>query len=137
MNSTMQAGTSMAHTDFFRPTNTPNPPPPYKESPQTKSTSKKACFYGVFERNVFILYAECLHGVNMSETFSVRIPKELKRKIEQNPDNWSQEVRNFLTERVKQKELLKTLDEIETRAEKRKTKFDSVALIREDRERQD
>ncbi|MCW4005690.1 MAG: CopG family transcriptional regulator [Candidatus Bathyarchaeota archaeon] len=73
----------------------------------------------------------------MSETFSVRIPKELKEKIEANPDDWSQEVRNFLTERVKQKELLNALNEIETRAEKRKTKIDSVTLIREDRERQD
>jgi hypothetical protein len=79
----------------------------------------------------------CLRGVNMSETFSVRIPKELKEKIEQNPDDWSQEVRNFLVERVKQKELIKALDEIEKRAEKRKTKFDSVTLIREDRERQE
>lgn len=72
----------------------------------------------------------------MSETFSVRIPRELKEKIEANPADWSQEVRNFLTERIKQLELLKTLDEIETRAEKRKTKIDSVTLIREDRERQ-
>jgi hypothetical protein len=72
----------------------------------------------------------------MSETFSVRIPRELKEKIEQNPADWSQEVRNFLTERIKQIELLKTLDEIETRAEKRTTKIDSVNLIRKDRERQ-
>ena len=72
----------------------------------------------------------------MSETFSLRIPKELKEKIEKNPADWSQEVREFLTERVKQIELLKTLDEIEIRAEKRTTKIDSVTLIREDRERQ-
>jgi hypothetical protein len=62
----------------------------------------------------------------MSETFSVRIPRALKEKLEQNPDDWSQEVRAFLTERVKQKERLKTLNEIETRAEKRKTKIDST-----------
>lgn len=73
----------------------------------------------------------------MSETFSVRISKELKEKIEQNPDDWSQEVRNFLTERVKQKELLKILKEIDSQPEKRKTKIDSTTLIREDRERQD
>ena len=79
----------------------------------------------------------CLRDVNMSETFSVRIPRELKEKIEQNPDDWSQEVRNFLTERVKQKELLAILKEIDAHPEKRKTKFDSVALIREDRERQE
>lgn len=86
------------------------------------------CFYAV--RHI------CLLGVNMSETFSVRIPRELKEKIQANPADWSQEVRNFLAERVKQMELLKILDEIETRAEKRKTKIDSVTLIREDRERQ-
>lgn len=72
----------------------------------------------------------------MSETFSVRIPHELKKKIEQNPADWSQEVRNFLTERVKQIELLKALDEIEVHAQKRMTKVDSVTLIGEDRERQ-
>jgi hypothetical protein len=71
----------------------------------------------------------------MSETFSVRIPRELKEKLEANPADWSQEVRDFLTERIKQKELLKTLNEIENRAEKRKTKINSVTLIREDRER--
>lgn len=72
----------------------------------------------------------------MSETFSIRIPKELKEKIEKNPADWSQEVRNFLTERIKQMELLKILDEIQAHAEKRTTKIDSVTLIREDRERQ-
>lgn len=71
----------------------------------------------------------------MSETFSVRIPKELKEKIEKNPADWSQEVREFLAQRVKQLELIKTLEEIETRIEKRKTKIDSTTLIREDRER--
>ena len=71
----------------------------------------------------------------MSETFSVRIPKELKEKIEKNPANWGQEVRDFLAERINQMELIKTLDEIEVRAEKRKTKIDSTTLIREDRER--
>jgi hypothetical protein len=72
----------------------------------------------------------------MSETFSVRIPRELKEKIEKNPADWSQEVRDFLAERIKQMELIKTLDEVESRAEKRKTKIDSTTLIREDRERQ-
>lgn len=72
----------------------------------------------------------------MSETFSIRIPRELKEKIEKNPADWSQEVRDFLAERIKQIELLKALEDIEPRAEKRKTKNDSVVLIREDRERQ-
>jgi hypothetical protein len=72
----------------------------------------------------------------MSATFTVRISQDLKKKMEENPAEWSQEVREFLEERIKQMELLKTLQEIEPRTEKRKTKVDSVTLIREDRERQ-
>ena len=36
--------------------------------------------------------------------------------------------------RAKQIELIKTLQEIESKAEKRKTKIDSTTLIREDRD---
>jgi hypothetical protein len=71
----------------------------------------------------------------MSTTFTVRIPRELKEKMEKNPAEWSREVRDFLEERIKQIELMKTLQEVELRAEKRKTRTDSTALIREDRER--
>ncbi len=73
----------------------------------------------------------------MSTTFTIRIPKRLKEKMEKNPVEWSQEVRDFLEERVKQVELLKTIQEVESRAQKRKTKMDSTILIREDRERRD
>ena len=73
----------------------------------------------------------------MSTTFTIRIPIELKKKMEKNPAEWSQEGRDFLEERVRQMELLKTLEEIESRAEKRKTISDSTILIREDRERHD
>jgi hypothetical protein len=72
---------------------------------------------------------------DMSTTFTVRIPRRLKKRMEENPAEWSQEVRDFLEQRVKQMELIKTLKEIEERAEKRKVQTDSVALIREDRER--
>jgi hypothetical protein len=69
-------------------------------------------------------------------TYTIRIPLELRKKMEQNPAEWSQEIRGFLEKRVKQMELMKTLKEIEPRAEKRKTKVESTTLIREDRERQ-
>jgi hypothetical protein len=72
----------------------------------------------------------------MSATFTVRIPQKLKKRMEKNPAEWSQAVRDFLEERVKQMELLKTIEEIGPRAEKRETKIDSVSLIREDRKRQ-
>ena len=72
----------------------------------------------------------------MSTTFTIRIPRELKEKMDKNPAEWSQEVRDFLEERVRQMELMKTLQEIEPRAEKRRTKVDSTILIRENRESQ-
>ena len=71
----------------------------------------------------------------MSSTYTIRIPRDLKEKMEKNPEEWSQEIRNFLEERVKQIELIKTIQQIESRAEKRKTKADSTILIREDRQR--
>ena len=71
----------------------------------------------------------------MSSTYTIRIPRDLKEKMEKNPEEWSREIRNFLEERVKQIELIKTIQAIESRAEGRETKADSTILIREDRER--
>jgi hypothetical protein len=71
----------------------------------------------------------------MSSTYTIRIPRDLKEKMEKNPEEWSREIRGFLEERVRQIELIKTIQQIESRAEKRKTKVDSTNLIREDRER--
>ena len=71
----------------------------------------------------------------MSSTFTIRLPRDLKEKMKKNPEQWSLEIRNFLEERVKQVELLKTIQQISSRAEVRHTKVDSTLLIREDRER--
>ena len=71
----------------------------------------------------------------MSSTYTIRIPRDLKEKMEQNPEEWSVEIRNFLEERIKQVELMKTIQQIESRAEKRTTTADSNLLIRADRER--
>ncbi|MGD0995664.1 MAG: hypothetical protein ABR909_09095 [Candidatus Bathyarchaeia archaeon] len=70
----------------------------------------------------------------MSTRFTIRMPQELKEKMVKNSANWSQEVRAFLEQRIKQMELITALEEIEKRSEKRKTK-DSTLLIREERER--
>jgi len=70
----------------------------------------------------------------MSTRFTIRMPQELKEKMVKNSANWSQEVRAFLEQRIKQMELINALEEIEKRSEKRKTK-DSTLLIREERER--
>jgi hypothetical protein len=71
----------------------------------------------------------------MSTTITIRIPRELKEKMKENPQEWSKEVRSFIEERVRNLELEKTLEEIGSRAEKRRVKVDSTILIREDRER--
>lgn len=71
----------------------------------------------------------------MSSTFTIRIPQELKEKMKKLNAEWSEEVRSFIEQRVKHLELIKTIEEIELRAEKRRVKMDSTSLIREDRER--
>lgn len=71
----------------------------------------------------------------MSSTLAIRIPRELKEKMKKTPTKWSEEIRSFIEERVKHLELIKTIEEIEPRAAKRKTKIDSTILIREDRAR--
>ncbi len=71
----------------------------------------------------------------MSTTYTIRIPRKLKEKMDENQIEWSQEVRGFLEERVKQVELIKILQEVQVRAKKRKVKGDSTILIREDRDR--
>jgi len=71
----------------------------------------------------------------MSTTFTIRISKELKEKMKKLNAEWSEEVRRFIEQRVKHLELIKTIEEIRLRAEKRRVKTDSTWLIREDRER--
>ena len=69
----------------------------------------------------------------MSEVVSVRVPKELKEKMKKYNIDWSREIKGFIEEKVRTLELLEIIDEIEMRAEKRRTKIDSAKLIRESR----
>ena len=69
----------------------------------------------------------------MSEVVSVRVPKELKEKMKKYNIDWSREIKGFIEEKVRTLELLEVIDDIELRAEKRKTKVDSTKLIRESR----
>ncbi|MEB3756276.1 MAG: CopG family transcriptional regulator [Desulfurococcales archaeon] len=71
----------------------------------------------------------------MSDVISVRVPKELKEKMKKYRIDWSREVRRFLEDRIKVLEFLETLDNIEKKAENRRTKVDSAELIRESREK--
>jgi len=79
-----------------------------------------------------LYYSELL----MSTTITIRIPRELKEKMKQNPAEWSEEVRHFIEEKIRNLELQRTLKEIEPRTQKRCVRTDSTTLIREDRQRQ-
>ncbi len=70
----------------------------------------------------------------VSDVVSVRVPKELKEKMKKYRVDWSKEVRRFLEERVRILEFLEILDNIEKKAKNRRTRVDSVKLIREMRE---
>ena len=70
----------------------------------------------------------------MSSTFTIRIPRELKERMKRLPVEWSEEIRLFIEERVKHLELIRTIEDVELRAERRRLRVDSTRLIREDRE---
>ncbi|RJS83152.1 hypothetical protein CW706_06290 [Candidatus Bathyarchaeota archaeon] len=70
----------------------------------------------------------------MSSTFTIRIPRELKERMKNLSVKWSEEIRLFIEERVKHLELIRTIENIELRAERRRLRVDSTRLIREDRE---
>ena len=70
----------------------------------------------------------------MSSTFTIRIPRELKERMKKLPVKWSEEIRLFIEERVKHLELIKAIEDVELRAERRRLRVDSTRLIREDRE---
>jgi len=70
----------------------------------------------------------------MSSVVTVRVPKELKEKMKRLKVNWSEEIRKYLEERVKDYELLEIIDNVRKEARKRRVKTDSTRLIREDRE---
>jgi hypothetical protein len=70
----------------------------------------------------------------VSEVVSIRVPKELRDKMRKYNVDWSEEIRRFIEERIKNLELLEILDNIEGRAARRRVAVDSVKLLREARE---
>jgi len=70
----------------------------------------------------------------MSSTLTIRIPRELKERMKKLPVKWSEEIRLFIEERVRHLELIRTIEDVELRAERRRLRVDSTRLIREDRE---
>lgn len=74
----------------------------------------------------------------MSEVLSIRIPRELKRRMEELKDlvNWKQEIIKFLEERVRYYEKRRVLQEVNEilRRHPRLPKGIAVELVREDRD---
>ncbi|RLE78669.1 MAG: hypothetical protein DRJ52_10040 [Thermoprotei archaeon] len=69
----------------------------------------------------------------MSEIINIRVPREIRLKMKKVPINWSSEIRRFIEKKIREYELLKLLNRIESRAKDRVVKCDSTDFIREDR----
>jgi len=48
------------------------------------------------------------------DVISVRVPKELKRMMKEININWSEEIRRFIEEKIKEYRKLKALEEIDS-----------------------
>ena len=70
----------------------------------------------------------------MSATFTIRILRQLKEGVKGFLVKWSEELKLFIGDRVKQLELMRVIEDVELRAERRRLRADSTRLIREDRE---
>lgn len=69
----------------------------------------------------------------VSSTFTIRIPKEFKEKMQKYPVKWNEEVRRFIETRIRQLELAETIRSVEKRTSGRKVTMDFTELIKEDR----
>lgn len=71
----------------------------------------------------------------MSDVLTIRVPKELKERMRRLDNGWSEEIRAFIEERIRQLELAELIEETTKNPSRPRTKVDSTHLIREDRER--
>ena len=74
----------------------------------------------------------------MSVTVSFRIPRELKRKMDEYRKfvNWSEEVRRFIERRVREYDQLRAIEELEKIIERipQTPRGTSAGYVREDRD---
>jgi predicted DNA-binding protein len=72
---------------------------------------------------------------SLSEVVTIRVPRELKERMKRFENRWSEEIRVFIEERVRQLELKELVEEIVADPKRPEVEGDSTSLIREDRER--
>jgi len=70
----------------------------------------------------------------MDTAVTIKVPKELKEKMDRLDIDWSREIRQFIEEKVRAHDLLEVIDSIRARAKSRRVAADSSKLIREGRE---
>ncbi len=71
----------------------------------------------------------------MSDVLTIRVPKDLKERMRRLDNSWSEEIRDFIEERIRQLELAELIEETTKNPSRPRTRIDSTHLIREDRER--
>lgn len=73
--------------------------------------------------------------MSVSEVVSIRIPRDLKRKMKEIEINWSEEIRAFIEERVREHTRIKKLKEIDEMLSGIAThKRCAAGYVREDRD---
>jgi len=71
----------------------------------------------------------------LSDVLTIRVPKDLKERMRRLDNSWSEEIRDFIEERIRQLELAELIEETTKNPSRPRTRIDSTHLIREDRER--
>lgn len=73
--------------------------------------------------------------MSVSEIVSIRIPRDLKKKMKETEINWSREIRAFIEEKIREHTRIKKLKEIDKMLANISTPKGSAAkYIREDRD---
>ncbi len=73
--------------------------------------------------------------MSVNEVVSIRIPKELKKKMKEIKINWSEEIRAFIEEKVREYTRIKKLNEIDEMLSGISTRKRCAArYVREDRD---
>jgi len=74
-------------------------------------------------------------GMSTTSVYSVRIPKELRRAIEEMDDvDWQEEIRRAIAELVRRKRKERLLQKARTLRERMRAQVDAARLVREDRD---
>ena len=74
--------------------------------------------------------------MSVNEVVSIRIPRELKKKMKEIDINWSEEIRNFIEEKVREHRRKMKLREINEMLKDVRTarRGDAARYVREDRD---